>query len=1066
MRKIVTALTVLLLGAVLTYGQSRVISGQVKDDKGNPVPFATVKVKGNSGRAVSADQDGNFKIDVGSSNALIFSASGFDTKEASVSGSTVSVVLNNAQGGLQEVVVTALGQTQSKAKLGYSTTTFSNAAITRTAPVGMLDGLAGKIAGADISNQGGPGSSTKVVLRGYGVIGGGNNQPLYVIDGVPLSDASPISPNSPLNLNGNIDFGNGMSSVNPNDIENITVLKGTAASSLYGSLAKNGVIMITTKRGKGGKLRIDYSGSANFSYVGKMPTMQDQYGQGWGAQFILSENGSWGPKLDGKMRPWGSLVDNSQLVKPFSFIDDNIRNVYDVGTEYNNTIALSGGSATNRFYFSYGNVSSNGVIPTDADMLQRNSLALRTNSTFDKFTINTSLNYVNRRMNAPYTGQGGSDGASFFEELLQIPVDIPIRDFKAYKNKFFNVDNYFTPYAENPYYALNENKNTQTSDRFFGNVDMSYKFNNHWTAEFRLGGDFTNARSFGYKQVNAPRPGSWNAGANPEGASRAKDVGSVLQGSDYFGLINGDFLVKYNANIGNDWTVDATAGLNYYQADQKNIFTQITNLVIPGFFNLSNSSAPPTTNDYQSHRKRIGAYGQVTFGWKDEVFLSGNVRNDWSSTLPIDNNSFFYPGANVSWVASKTLDLSRTPISFWKLRAGYGQTGSDADPYLVYPTLVKGTVAMPFGTVQAPFNGTPAFAVSNVIGNPNLQPVKTSEFEFGTEIRFVKNRFGIDATYYDKTTKGQVLQVPISPGTGYTRLVQNLGEVTNKGIELTIDGKIIDNKDFTWAFTYTYSKNWNKVVSLNSALSKIILNDAYDAELDAVPGKPVGAFYAPVPKIDSATGKIVTSAETGFSVAADDKGYYGTAQRDYMMGLINTFTYKDWSLNFSLDYRKGGVMYSGTSDLLLFTGNAKATLYNDRQPFIIPNSVNEVSDGNGHSSYVENTTYIPKDDYYDYWYPTKNKGLAYYQRIFDKSFLKLRDVTLSYRLPQAYASKIKASNIAISVYGRNFLLWTPKANMYVDPEGSNQGNDLAGELGEFRAAPLSKQYGVALKISF
>lgn len=1066
MRKIVTALTVLLLGAVLTYGQSRVITGQVKDEKGNPVPFATVKVKGNSGRAVSADQDGNYKIDVGSSNALIFSASGFDTKEASVTGSVVSVVLPNAQGGLQEVVVTALGQTQSKAKLGYSTTTFSNTAITRTAPVGMLDGLAGKIAGADISNQGGPGSSTKVVLRGYGVIGGGNNQPLYVIDGVPLSDASPISPNNPLSMNSNIDFGNGMSSVNPNDIENITILKGTAASSLYGSLAKNGVIMITTKRGRTGKLKIDYSGSANFSYVGKLPDMQDQYGQGWGAQFILSENGSWGPKLDGQMRPWGSIVDNSQLVKPFSFVKDNVRNVYQVGTEYNNTIALSGGNTNNRFYFSYGNVTSDGVIPTDADMLQRNSFALRTNSTYDKFTINTSFNYVNRRMNAPYTGQGGSDGASFFEEILQIPVDIPIRDFQAYHNKFFNVDNYFTPFAENPYYALHENKNTQTSDRFFGNMDMSYKFDNHFTAEFRLGGDFTNARQYGYKQVNQPKPGSWNAGANPEGAVRNRDVGSVSQEADYYGLVNGDFLVKYNANINNDWTVDATAGINYYQADQKNELAAITDLVIPGFFNLSNSSNPPTTNDYQLHKKRIGAYGQVTFGWKDQVFLSGNARNDWSSTLPINNNSFFYPGANISWIASKTLDLSRTPISFWKVRAGYGQTGSDADPYLVYPTLAPGVVAMPFGSVKAPFNGTPAFAISNIIGNPNLQPVKTTEFEFGTEIRFFKNRLGVDATYYDKTTKGQILQVPISPSTGATRLVQNLGEITNKGIELTVDAKPVDTKDFTWSLVYTYSKNWNNVVSLNSALSKVILNDAYDAELDVVVGKPVGAFYAPVPQIDSATGKMVVNAQTGFSVAAPDKGYYGSAQRDYMMGLTNTFTYKDWTLNFSLDYRKGGVMYSGTADLLLFTGNAKATLYNDRQPFIIPNSVNAVDDGNGHTQYVENTTYVSKGGFYDYFYPTNNKGLAYYQRIFDKSFLKLRDVSLSYRLPTAWASKIKATNAALSVYGRNFLLWTPKANMYVDPEGTNQGNDIQGELGEFRAMPLSKQYGVALKLSF
>ena len=440
MRKRLLLLAVLLLFGVWSFSQnSRRITGQVKDESG-PVSFATI-TETNTSNSVTSDVNGNFSILLTGSQITI-TAVDHTAQTVTVSGNVTNVALVRTGGQLQEVVVTALGQTKSKAKVGYAASTFNSETINRTAPVSPLDALQGKIAGADISHIGGPGSSTKVVLRGYGVIAGGSNQPLYVVDGVPLSDARFGS------SNGNTDFGNSAGDINPSDIESITVLKGTAASSLYGSSAKNGAIMITTKRGKAGKLKVEYNGSANFSKVGKLPDLQKTFGQGWSGTFILSENGSWGPKLDGKERLWGSIVDNSQLLKPFSFIDDNIRDFYDIGTEYNNTIALSGGSDVTSFYFSYGNVTSNGVIPSNSDNLQRNSFALRTNSRFNKFTVNSSFNYVNRKVNVPFTGQGVSAGTSTFENILQIPVDIKISDFRDYKNKFFNIDNYFTPYAE------------------------------------------------------------------------------------------------------------------------------------------------------------------------------------------------------------------------------------------------------------------------------------------------------------------------------------------------------------------------------------------------------------------------------------------------------------------------------------------------------------------------------------------------------------------------------------------------------------------------------------------
>src|SRR4030095_2859022 len=408
-----------VLFSTLAMAQTRTITGRVADNKGNPVSFATI-TETNTKNVATADEQGNFSLTIKVSS-LTISAVNLQEKTITVKGTIADIILERAEGQLQEVVVTALGQTKSKSKVGYSATTFNSETISRAAPVSPLDALQGKVAGADISHLGGPGSSTKVVLRGYGVIAGGTTQPLYVIDGVPLSD-------SRFGSNNNNDFGNSSGDVNPSDIESITVLKGTEAAALYGSTAKNGVILITTKRGRAGKLKIEYNGSANFSNVGRLPELQKTFGQGWSGVFILSENGSWGPKLDGKNRLWGSIVDNSQLLKPFSFVKDNVRDFYNTGTEYNNTISLSGGSEVTSFYFSYGNVTSDGVLPTQSDYLQRNTFALRTNSKFNNFTLNSSFNYINKKINAPYTGQAGSDGASLFSEILQIPVDIKISD--------------------------------------------------------------------------------------------------------------------------------------------------------------------------------------------------------------------------------------------------------------------------------------------------------------------------------------------------------------------------------------------------------------------------------------------------------------------------------------------------------------------------------------------------------------------------------------------------------------------------------------------------------------
>lgn len=1079
MRKFLSLIAVLILCSSFAFSQSReAVSGRVTDQQGQPVPFATIRVKA-SKSGVSADGNGDYTINARTGDVLVVSGTGITEMESAVTGPVLNFKVERRESSLSEVVVTALGQSQSKAKVGYSTQTFNSAAINRNAAVGVLDGLEGRVAGAEISTTGGPGSSTKVVLRSYGNIAGANNQPLYVIDGVPLSDGQFQHASDGTD---GADYGNGMNNINPNDVESITILKGTAASSLYGGLAKNGAIMITTKKGRAGKLKVEYSGSANMSEVGKLPTYQTEFGQGWGGVFVLSENGSWGPKLDGKERLWGSIVDNSQLIKPFSAIKDPLRKFYTTGSEINNSISLSGGSDVTRFYLSYSNVVSDGIIPTKTDFQARNTLALRTNSNFGKFTVNTSINYTDQKLRVPNTGQGTSSGGGVFESLLQIPVDVPIKDFKDYKNKFFNVDNYFNPYSENPYFGLFENGNQQNLTRVFGNFDLNYKFTPELSAQFRLGGDFTNARTFEWKQPNAAADGSWRGVKNPtnfEGASATADVGGVFQGSDYYGVVNGDFIVKYTKSLGSSFTLDALAGANYYQTSQRSESATVTNLIVPGFFNLSNTSKPPVVTDNLASRRRMGLYAQVVLGFKDQLYLTGNVRDDWSSTLPIQHNSIFYPGVDASWVASQNFTNKGT-ISYLKFRAAYGRTGSDPDVYLTYPRLGVGTVPLYDGTLTFPFNGVAGFGVSNQIANPTLKPIFTDEFEAGVEFKLFGNLLSVEATGYDKKTNGQIFPVLIAPSSGYTTLVENLGQVTNKGIELSVTVKPVDTKNVEWSLTYLYAKNWNNVDNLAGNTPNPLLFSAYDAELRAVVGKTVASVYAPVPQ-KSPTGQIVVNQSTGLpaqNTTPLDKyglqnGYYGSALPNYTMGLNSMVRFMDFSLNFSFDFRYGGVMYSQTADQLLFVGNSIVTTYNDRKPFIIPNSVNAVVDGSGKTSYVENTTFVgdkdgsgQNDAYYNVFNNPANIADLYKNLIIDRSFLKLRDVNISYHLPARWASKVGSSNASLGIYGRNFLLWTPKSNVFVDPESTNLGNDLNGNFGEFASSPLSKSYGFVLKLTF
>lgn len=1060
----------LLFFCVSAVAQTKKIQGIITDaDGGLPLPGVSIRIKGSQMGTMSGT-DGRYLLEAANGAILEFAYVGYITQSKAVGNeATLNVALINDSRSLSEVVVTALGVSRSSKSTGYATTQVSGEEINRAAPVNIMSGLQGKVSGIDISNtSGSPGGSSKTVIRGFASIAG-NNQPLYVIDGVPVNNSRPgdVSPrNSIGDLKETYDFGNAANDINPNDIESISILKGAAASSLYGSRASSGVILITTKKGKAGAFKVDISSAAAFTRVSMAPQLQDKYGQGFAYQNYIAENGSWGARFDGQEREWGSEIDGERQSRPYTAVKNNFVDAFDTSKEFTNTIAFSGGNELSTFRFSYGNVGSNGILPGANDTYKRNTLNLNGSTKFKGINISAGLNYIGKNTRAVQTGQAVSGiGSSFYEDILQIPVEFPIKAFKDYNNKFYNVDGYFSAFSQNPYFSVFENGATFKSDRFYGNVDLKAKAADWLTFQFQQGVDVSNIVDKMWNAKNNPTPGSWAGGGNDEGEFRQASVGNVIEGSEKYFEFDSKVHALVEKNFGGDISLNGLVGLNFNARGSRVLYAGVEDLSVPGFYQLDNSGNFPTTTQTSTERRLFGFYGSATVGYKSFAYLTVNARNDWSSTLAPGNRSYFYPGANLSFIISQLTDLSSAGISLLKLRAAYGKTGNDADPYNIYNTITRTSVYLGGAAyTNFPFDGVPGYTISNTRKTTKLRPEISTETELGVELKFLDNRLGIDATYYNRVTNDQILPIVSAPSSGVSFRVVNFGKVRNKGIELALTGTPVKGDDFNWNMTYTFTRNRNKVLALPDGLTNVILNSAFDAQFVAKVGEPLGVLEAPVPRLDP-QGRIIVNPVNGYAIADANLGTYGNSQRDYLMGFNNSFSYKGLTLGFTFDFKKGGVFYSGTADLLSFVGNSKNTTWNDRRTFVIPNSVIEVVE-NGVTRYEENTTPIREWNIYDYYYTGNGVALAYKDRILDKTFLKLRDLTLSYALPKTLAHKIGTDKASLTVYGRNLLTWLPASNSFIDPEVSNFGNDLSSEFGEFRTGPAVRNYGLSLNLTF
>lgn len=1045
MKKLLLLMTLFITGSSLVYAQKN-ISGSVTNNKdGTPLPGVSVLIKGTN-TATQTDGRGNYTLSGVPNNAtLVFSFVGFKSQEAKLNaGNSLDVQLSEDSRQLTEVIVTANAIKREAKSLGYATSTINNADLTKGKDRSVLNSLQGKVAGVQISgSSGGVGSSTRIVFRG-GTSITGNNQALIVVDGIPI-DNSQIDAGD--NLNNQVDAGNRGNDINPEDVESVTLLKGPAAAALYGTRAANGAIIITTKTGKnlkGKKTEVVVSSSYNVESILRLPKYQNEFGQGGQGLPDSRENFSWGPRFDGKVRPWGQQVGDSQRVKPYVGLPNNVKEFFDIGGVLTNNVSLAHKNDNSSFFLSYNNIDQKGVMP--GTKYKRNSVKLSgTADLSDKFYSSSTINYFRSEGDLSIQGQGNSP----YDQVLQTARDIPLLELKDYKNKFNDLNGFYGAYTVNPWYLLGEDSYTSVVDRVLGNVQVGYKPISWIDVSLRVGTDISNDKRRQIESKRVVDPNGQNAGIAFAGHYAETSIG--------IREFTSDLIATGKRNLSKNVSLSVLLGHNIRQRNTDIQFSEINSLTIPFYYNLANSAQPPRSTNLNTIRRLYGVYTDINLAYRNYLFIGLTGRNDWSSTLPKGKNSFFYPSVNASFVFSQAFKMPEF-ISYGKIRASAAEVGNDAAPYLLESVFITGTVTdgQQNSQVNFPLNGVPGFTQGNVIGNPNIKPEITSSYEGGIELGLFKNRLQFEGTIYSNRSKNQIITVPIAASSGFTTQTLNAGLITNKGIELLLRGTPVRTKNFSWEITGTFTRNRNKVVELFPGTNQLGLGGFTGGVLVAQVGQPYGSFFGSSFLRDP-NGNIVVDATTGYPLIDPQAKIHGNVQPDYLAGLNNSFTYKGFSLSFLFDVRKGGVFYSRTQSLQEFLGTDPRTLYNDRTPFVVPGSV--VQDASG--KYTANTT--PVQNAENYW--TSFSSTTAMEHLVDASYIKLRELSFTYRLPSRVLAKTFIKGIVVGISGRNLWLWTPKENTYSDPEASSFGTGNVQGY-EYGTIPSLRNYGVNVRLTF
>jgi TonB-linked SusC/RagA family outer membrane protein len=1049
MKKLLQSLFILVFIAGAAMAQNRTITGTVsgKDD-GLPLPGVSVKIVGTQS-GTSTDSNGKYALSVGSGPISIeISSIGYLTQVLAIGSSNViNVALVTDARQLGEVVVTAMGITRTAKSLGYSVTTIKGDELTKARETNVINSLAGKVAGVRVTSQSGTvGGSSKIIIRGASSFNstGTSNQPIFVIDGLPVDNSSQqintISTSSVPQGSAGSDYGNRAGDLNSDDIETITVLKGAAATALYGARAKNGAIVITTKKGKKGQASVSFNSSTRFDNVLKLPKFQNEYAQGVQGVYSSDPNvnssslNGWGPKIsDVQDKTFTDYLGRKITLQAYP---DNVKDFYETGKTYVNSLSFEGGGESGDYRFGFTNTTQDGIIPNEK--LRKNTLSLNAGRTiFEGLDIRTSANYT--RTAADGRPVQSSNNPSVLQSIVYgLPRTIDVNLLRNnYVDPVTKQQIALTPTrtGNNPFWVVNNNNFSNVVDRFFGNAIVSYKPIEWLTISNNLGTDFYNE----YRR----------------GVTRQGTIGSLTgdfyTANIYNRIINNDLIVTAEQKLTEDLGLKVIAGYNVFESFYRRDLSDAQQLTADGLYNFSNAGSVVTTNT--SNKRRIqGVYGDIGLSYKDYLFLNVTGRNDWSSTLPVQNQSYFYPSVSSSFVFSEVLPKT-TWFNYGKLRASYANVGSDTEPYqgvFTYTPISAAFAQYGYGSTF-PFNGILAFSSPSAIPNLNLKPQNQASFEIGTELRFMDSRINLDVTYYNTNTSDQIVSLPLPQSTGYSTALRNAGSVKNQGVEVVLGLIPVKSGDFTWNMDLNFSRN-AQTVELPTELASYSLASGWSGlSIKAESGKSFGIYGVAWERDPS--GNLVIDAANGLRKTVSDKRL-GNMSPDWLGGINNSFSYKGASLSFLVDIRKGGVIFSNSVSTLRTSGLSEETLLNRGNIFIDKGVV--ASGG----TFVTNT--VPVTSMQEYWaqYTTTNTEA----NIFDASYVKLREVRLSYQLPAKFLQRnvkfIKSAELGLE--GRN--LWIIHDNVpHIDPEANFFGTESVAEGVEFNSVPSTRTFGFNLR---
>lgn len=1046
------------------------INGVVRDGRTATVlPGVSVSVSG-SGGATATDNAGRYTISVpNKESVLVFRYMGYRAVEVAVGDrQTIDVTMDEDNNPLSEVVVTALGITKEAKSIGFSTQTVDGNTLQESHETNLLNTLNGRVAGVRITNSAGDmGASANIQIRGQNFVSGYNynNSPLFVVDGVPISNNNEQStrsftgrqdfnnPNfntSSTGAEGEVDYGNAAGELNPNDIESITVLKGPNAAALYGSRAANGVVLITTKSGKGQKgVGISFNSQASIENPLKLPDYQYEYGQGQDGQYSyvngmgggINDNAlqNWGPPMNGQLIPqFDSPVDpvtGERIATPFVAYPDQLKDFFQTGRTYTNNLAIAGSNDKLNFRFSYTNHSQAGIVPnTD---LGRNAISLNSGYAISpKLKFDANINYVNSGSDNR-TSYGAKNDDAIMKIFLNMPRNVDVNSLRNYWQEGTSNTQQNSPIwgannnrLNNPYFVVYENLNGNNRDRVYGNVRLNYNILPDLSLMLRSGRDFYNdKRTMRY--------------AN----SSAQYVNGSYQEDDiYFLETNHDALLSYNTKLGTDFTVNASLGGNLMAQEPKRMGATAERLAIPNVYNLTNNASPIIAGNMIQHKKINSVYGTAQIGYKEALFLDLTGRNDWSSALPKQSRSYFYPSAALSLVASELFGWSGNTLNYLKLRSSIASVRRDLEPY---------QTATNFQVSQG-WNGETVAVHNNNYPNPDIRPEQVNSYEFGFDSRFLGNRVGIDFTYYHSTTTDLIIPVTLNPSAGYDTKLMNVGKMTNRGVELMLDLVPVRTSQFNWNLNVNFGLNRNKVIELaeDLGISRIRQLERWASlELRTENTKGDGSFGSLYGDYLIYNSDGTLTHRNGLPQEENgDWGYLGNINPDWTAGVTNQFDYKNLSFSFLFGFQEGGVVHSRTYIEGNRNGSLKESLlYRDAQ-----GAGTMVGEGIDVNTGQQNSTEVTVRNYWREYY--NNDRIA----TFDASYIKLREVKLSYRFPDRLFRQTPIRQLTFSLVGRNLLLWDDVPN--VDPEVSSYDGQFQGV--ESFSLPSLRSFGAALNVNF